>query len=72
MSETAPAAPAAPAPAGPPYKNLTDSPTNLKEAIDWILRVTNKDGHYKATTATGEFLPAERISFYLMSDFILR
>ncbi|GFE55586.1 variant erythrocyte surface antigen alpha subunit, putative [Babesia ovis] len=25
-------------------KPLTDSPTNLKEAIDWILRITNQDG----------------------------
>ncbi|GFE52785.1 variant erythrocyte surface antigen-1 family protein protein, putative [Babesia ovis] len=25
-------------------KSLTDSPTNLKEAIDWILRITNQDG----------------------------
>ncbi|GIX65697.1 variant erythrocyte surface antigen-1 family protein [Babesia caballi] len=25
-------------------KPLTDCPSNLKEAIDWILRVTNKDG----------------------------
>ncbi|ORM40437.1 uncharacterized protein BXIN_1859 [Babesia sp. Xinjiang] len=25
-------------------KGLKDFPTNLKEAIDWILRVTNKDG----------------------------
>ncbi|GIX66387.1 spectrin repeat superfamily Extracellular matrix-binding protein, putative [Babesia caballi] len=25
-------------------KSLTDCPSNLKEAIDWILRVTGKDG----------------------------
>ncbi|GIX65421.1 variant erythrocyte surface antigen-1, alpha subunit [Babesia caballi] len=25
-------------------KQLTDCPSNLKEAIDWILRVTGKDG----------------------------
>ncbi|GFE56036.1 variant erythrocyte surface antigen beta subunit, putative [Babesia ovis] len=30
--------------AAAPGNKLTDSPTNLKEAIDWILRVTNKDG----------------------------
>ncbi|GFE55994.1 variant erythrocyte surface antigen beta subunit, putative [Babesia ovis] len=28
----------------PGDKSLTDSPTNLKEAIDWILRITNQDG----------------------------
>ncbi|GIX60641.1 uncharacterized protein BcabD6B2_00760 [Babesia caballi] len=28
----------------PPGKQLTDCPSNLKEAIDWILRVTGKDG----------------------------
>ncbi|KAG6440212.1 variant erythrocyte surface antigen-1 alpha subunit [Babesia bovis T2Bo] len=27
-----------------PYSSLTDAPTNLKEAIDWVLRVTGKDG----------------------------
>ncbi|GIX61614.1 variant erythrocyte surface antigen-1 family protein [Babesia caballi] len=27
-----------------PAKKLTDCPSNLKEAIDWILRVTGKDG----------------------------
>ncbi|GIX63365.1 variant erythrocyte surface antigen-1 family protein [Babesia caballi] len=27
-----------------PVKKLTDCPSNLKEAIDWILRVTGKDG----------------------------
>ncbi|GIX64925.1 variant erythrocyte surface antigen-1 family protein [Babesia caballi] len=27
-----------------PGKQLTDCPSNLKEAIDWILRVTGKDG----------------------------
>ncbi|GFE55248.1 variant erythrocyte surface antigen beta subunit, putative [Babesia ovis] len=32
------------APGGGTGNKLTDSPTNLKEAIDWILRVTNKDG----------------------------
>ncbi|GFE55247.1 variant erythrocyte surface antigen beta subunit, putative [Babesia ovis] len=26
------------------HESLTKDPTNLKEAIDWILRVTNKDG----------------------------
>eukprot|EP00371_Babesia_bovis_P000667 XP_001609314.1 variant erythrocyte surface antigen-1, beta subunit [Babesia bovis T2Bo] len=34
---------AAPA-AWKPYDKLTDAPTNLKEAIDWVLRVTGKDG----------------------------
>ncbi|EDO07578.2 variant erythrocyte surface antigen-1 beta subunit [Babesia bovis T2Bo] len=27
-----------------PYESLTQAPTNLKEAIDWVLRVTGKDG----------------------------
>ncbi|EDO07000.1 variant erythrocyte surface antigen-1 alpha subunit [Babesia bovis T2Bo] len=27
-----------------PYNSLTTPPTNLKEAIDWVLRVTGKDG----------------------------
>ncbi|EDO08333.1 variant erythrocyte surface antigen-1 alpha subunit [Babesia bovis T2Bo] len=27
-----------------PYDKLTDPPTNLKEAIDWVVRVTGKDG----------------------------
>eukprot|EP00371_Babesia_bovis_P001108 XP_001609755.1 variant erythrocyte surface antigen-1, beta subunit [Babesia bovis T2Bo] len=27
-----------------PYDSLTKAPTNLKEAIDWVLRVTGKDG----------------------------
>eukprot|EP00371_Babesia_bovis_P000017 XP_001608664.1 variant erythrocyte surface antigen-1, beta subunit [Babesia bovis T2Bo] len=27
-----------------PYSSLTQAPTNLKEAIDWVLRVTGKDG----------------------------
>ncbi|EDO08747.2 variant erythrocyte surface antigen-1 beta subunit [Babesia bovis T2Bo] len=27
-----------------PYNSLTQAPTNLKEAIDWVLRVTGKDG----------------------------
>eukprot|EP00371_Babesia_bovis_P002073 XP_001610720.1 variant erythrocyte surface antigen-1, beta subunit [Babesia bovis T2Bo] len=27
-----------------PYGSLTQAPTNLKEAIDWVLRVTGKDG----------------------------
>ncbi|KAG6440206.1 variant erythrocyte surface antigen-1 alpha subunit [Babesia bovis T2Bo] len=27
-----------------PKASLTDAPTNLKEAIDWVLRVTGKDG----------------------------
>ncbi|GFE55585.1 variant erythrocyte surface antigen beta subunit, putative [Babesia ovis] len=30
---------------------LTQSPTNLKEAIDWILRVTNKDGQQSGKDA---------------------
>eukprot|EP00371_Babesia_bovis_P000516 XP_001609163.1 variant erythrocyte surface antigen-1, alpha subunit [Babesia bovis T2Bo] len=28
-----------------PKASLTDAPTNLKEAIDWVLRVTGKDGN---------------------------
>ncbi|EDO06928.2 variant erythrocyte surface antigen-1 beta subunit [Babesia bovis T2Bo] len=27
-----------------PYDSLTQAPTNLKEAIDWVLRVTGRDG----------------------------
>ncbi|EDO06188.2 variant erythrocyte surface antigen-1 alpha subunit [Babesia bovis T2Bo] len=27
-----------------PYTSLTEAPTNLKEAIDWVLRVTGRDG----------------------------
>ncbi|EDO05216.2 variant erythrocyte surface antigen-1 beta subunit [Babesia bovis T2Bo] len=27
-----------------PYNSLTQAPTNLKEAIDWVLRVTGRDG----------------------------
>ncbi|EDO06999.1 variant erythrocyte surface antigen-1 alpha subunit [Babesia bovis T2Bo] len=27
-----------------PYSSLTEAPTNLKEAIDWVLRVTGRDG----------------------------
>eukprot|EP00371_Babesia_bovis_P000802 XP_001609449.1 variant erythrocyte surface antigen-1, beta subunit [Babesia bovis T2Bo] len=27
-----------------PHESLTQAPTNLKEAIDWVLRVTGKDG----------------------------
>ncbi|GIX62563.1 variant erythrocyte surface antigen-1 family protein [Babesia caballi] len=32
-------------------KQLTDCPSNLKEAIDWILRVTGKDGQSGKTNA---------------------
>ncbi|EDO06929.1 variant erythrocyte surface antigen-1 alpha subunit [Babesia bovis T2Bo] len=34
----------APASTFTPKASLTDAPTNLKEAIDWVLRVTGKDG----------------------------
>ncbi|EDO06628.1 variant erythrocyte surface antigen-1 alpha subunit [Babesia bovis T2Bo] len=34
----------APASAFTPKASLTDAPTNLKEAIDWVLRVTGRDG----------------------------
>nr|BAN66054.1 variant erythrocyte surface antigen- beta subunit [Babesia bovis] len=34
----------APATSWQPHQNLTVAPTNLKEAIDWVLRVTGKDG----------------------------
>eukprot|EP00371_Babesia_bovis_P000007 XP_001608622.1 variant erythrocyte surface antigen-1 [Babesia bovis T2Bo] len=27
-----------------PHSSLTEAPTNLKEAIDWVLRVTGRDG----------------------------
>ncbi|GIX62279.1 variant erythrocyte surface antigen-1, alpha subunit [Babesia caballi] len=33
-------------------KSLTDRPSNLKEAIDWILRVTWKDGGGGGTDGT--------------------
>ncbi|GIX64737.1 variant erythrocyte surface antigen-1 family protein [Babesia caballi] len=33
-----------------PGKKLTDCPSNLKEAIDWILRVTGKDGQVTGGT----------------------
>ncbi|EDO07798.2 variant erythrocyte surface antigen-1 beta subunit [Babesia bovis T2Bo] len=37
-----------------PYDSLTTAPTNLKEAIDWVLRVTGKDGkkNEKPTAST--------------------
>ncbi|GIX62988.1 uncharacterized protein BcabD6B2_24230 [Babesia caballi] len=35
--------------ASPGGKKLTDCPSNLKEAIDWILRVTGKDGQVGGT-----------------------
>ncbi|EDO07873.2 variant erythrocyte surface antigen-1 beta subunit [Babesia bovis T2Bo] len=31
-----------------PYTSLTQAPTNLKEAIDWVLRVTGRDGKKNA------------------------
>ncbi|GIX61455.1 variant erythrocyte surface antigen-1 family protein [Babesia caballi] len=34
-------------------KQLTDSPSNLKEAIDWILRVTGKDGQSGTVGGSG-------------------
>ncbi|EDO05097.1 variant erythrocyte surface antigen-1 alpha subunit [Babesia bovis T2Bo] len=34
----------APASTFTPKASLTDAPTNLKEAIDWVLRVTGRDG----------------------------
>eukprot|EP00371_Babesia_bovis_P000015 XP_001608630.1 variant erythrocyte surface antigen-1 [Babesia bovis T2Bo] len=34
-----------------PYNSLTKPPTNLKEAIDWVLRVTGKDGKKNEKTA---------------------
>eukprot|EP00371_Babesia_bovis_P000013 XP_001608628.1 variant erythrocyte surface antigen-1 [Babesia bovis T2Bo] len=34
-----------------PYDKLTDAPTNLKEAIDWVLRVTGRDGKKNEKTA---------------------
>ncbi|EDO05599.1 variant erythrocyte surface antigen-1 alpha subunit [Babesia bovis T2Bo] len=34
----------APASAFTPKESLTEAPTNLKEAIDWVLRVTGRDG----------------------------
>nr|BAN64972.1 variant erythrocyte surface antigen- beta subunit [Babesia bovis] len=34
-----------------PYSSLTQAPTNLKEAIDWVLRVTGKDGKKNDKTA---------------------
>nr|BAN65067.1 variant erythrocyte surface antigen- beta subunit [Babesia bovis] len=34
----------APATSWQPHQSLTVAPTNLKEAIDWVLRVTGKDG----------------------------
>eukprot|EP00371_Babesia_bovis_P000022 XP_001608669.1 variant erythrocyte surface antigen-1, beta subunit [Babesia bovis T2Bo] len=34
-----------------PHESLTQAPTNLKEAIDWVLRVTGKDGKKNEKTA---------------------
>eukprot|EP00371_Babesia_bovis_P000892 XP_001609539.1 variant erythrocyte surface antigen-1, beta subunit [Babesia bovis T2Bo] len=34
-----------------PYESLTTPPTNLKEAIDWVLRVTGRDGKKNAPAA---------------------
>eukprot|EP00371_Babesia_bovis_P000020 XP_001608667.1 variant erythrocyte surface antigen-1, beta subunit [Babesia bovis T2Bo] len=34
-----------------PYNSLTKPPTNLKEAIDWVLRVTGRDGKKNEKTA---------------------
>ncbi|EDO08169.2 variant erythrocyte surface antigen-1 beta subunit [Babesia bovis T2Bo] len=39
-----------------PKASLTDAPTNLKEAIDWVLRVTGKDG--KKNVAAKQSPPA--------------
>ncbi|GFE55987.1 variant erythrocyte surface antigen beta subunit, putative [Babesia ovis] len=36
--------------------SLLNSPTNLKEAIDWILRVTNKDGQGNGEEASSDGL----------------
>ncbi|GIX61956.1 variant erythrocyte surface antigen-1 family protein [Babesia caballi] len=35
-------------------KKLTDCPSNLKEAIDWILRVTGRDGHDQNSNGTSK------------------
>ncbi|GIX61253.1 variant erythrocyte surface antigen-1 family protein [Babesia caballi] len=39
-------------------KSLTDCPSNLKEAIDWILRVTGKDGQSGGQNASQELAKA--------------
>ncbi|GIX63405.1 variant erythrocyte surface antigen-1 family protein [Babesia caballi] len=39
--------------AGTSGKQLTDCPSNLKEAIDWILRVTGKDGQRGGDSTKG-------------------
>eukprot|EP00371_Babesia_bovis_P000519 XP_001609166.1 variant erythrocyte surface antigen-1, beta subunit [Babesia bovis T2Bo] len=39
-----------------PYSSLTQAPTNLKEAIDWVLRVTGRDG--KENKAAAKPAPA--------------
>ncbi|ORM41079.1 uncharacterized protein BXIN_0412 [Babesia sp. Xinjiang] len=41
---------------GTKKNSLLDSPENLKEAIDWILRVTNKDGRNDGTKDLAEAL----------------
>ncbi|GIX65463.1 variant erythrocyte surface antigen-1 family protein [Babesia caballi] len=39
-------------------KSLTDCPSNLKEAIDWILRVTGKDGGSSGDNGTQQLAKA--------------
>ncbi|GIX65963.1 variant erythrocyte surface antigen-1, alpha subunit [Babesia caballi] len=41
-----------------PGRKLTDCPSNLKEAIDWILRVTGKDGGGVGQNGTKELANA--------------
>ncbi|GIX60976.1 variant erythrocyte surface antigen-1 family protein [Babesia caballi] len=41
-------------------KSLTDCPSNLKEAIDWILRVTGKDGGQGGGNGTKDLADAVR------------
>eukprot|EP00371_Babesia_bovis_P001016 XP_001609663.1 variant erythrocyte surface antigen-1, beta subunit [Babesia bovis T2Bo] len=38
-----------------PYNSLTQAPTNLKEAIDWVLRVTGKDGKTNKAASPPQF-----------------
>ncbi|ORM39889.1 uncharacterized protein BXIN_2427 [Babesia sp. Xinjiang] len=44
---------------GQPHKEITCPPGNLKEAIDWILRVTNKDDKKNGGGGNGEKLGSE-------------
>ncbi|GIX61820.1 variant erythrocyte surface antigen-1, alpha subunit [Babesia caballi] len=48
-------------------KKLTDCPSNLKEAIDWILRVTGKDGVYKTAENTNIEALAREVRVLLVS-----